>query len=73
METTEHDLTCKINELISLIKDKYPELYPMLEELKENFSPEPDVNMNPLQEYYDSLKQMLNKYILEHGKSDIQQ
>lgn len=75
METTEHDLNCKITELTLLIKDKYPELYITLSENTETFDcdEDPGVSTAKLQEYYDSLRHILNNYITEHGKSDLQE
>ena len=67
---SEKDLNAKILEITMLIQDKYPELSKYLAEMEDTISIEkdPSINSNNLQKYYDSLEQMLKKYILEHPK-----
>jgi hypothetical protein len=67
-EKEEGTLNSKILNITMKIKDQYPELSKYLEEMSETipYEKNPEMNSDHLQKYYDSLKAMLNKYILEH-------
>ena len=67
---SEKDLNAKILEITMLIQDKYPELSKYLAEMEDTISVEVNPSINPgnLQKYYDSLEQMLKKYMVEHPK-----
>ena len=58
-------LTKEINDLTTEIKDKYPELYPFLEEdtLTLTDHGDPEVHFESFTNYLDSLKQMKKHYI----------
>jgi len=64
----EKDLNAKILKITMMIKDQYPELSQFLEEMPTTIPNEkhPDVNLQNLKNYYDSLTALLNKYKLEH-------
>jgi hypothetical protein len=65
---SENDLNSKILKITMTIKDKYPELSKYLEEMQETIPGEktPEITLNNLKTYYDSLNSMLNKYMVEH-------
>ena len=67
-EKTEKGLNSKILEITMQIKDQCPELSKYIEEMRETIPDKknPEITLKNLQTYYDSLKSMLNKYILEH-------
>lgn len=67
---SEKDMNSKILEITLLIQDKYPELSKYLSEMPVTIPVDknPKVNFEYLQKYYDSLDQLLKKYILEHPK-----
>ncbi|MDQ3192805.1 MAG: hypothetical protein M3Q58_14515 [Bacteroidota bacterium] len=73
METRENQINKKILALTSLIKERYPELYIHLEEFNETMttSEHPDVNIKALEDYYESLKSMAEKYIEEKDKKEL--
>lgn len=67
---SEKDLNAKILEITLLIQEKYPELSKYLSEMPATIPVEknPEINAENLQKYYNSLDQLLKKYILEHPK-----
>lgn len=67
---SEKDLNAKILEITLLIQEKYPELSKYLAEMPATIPVEknPEINSENLKKYYDSLDQLLKKYILEHPK-----
>lgn len=62
------DLNSKILHVTMKIKGQYPELSKYVEEMTVTIPDEkhPDITLKNLNEYYDSLDAMLNKYLLEH-------
>lgn len=64
------DLNAKILEITTLIQEKYPELSKYLAEVPDTIPVDisPEINSESLQKYYNSLDQILKKYILEHPK-----
>jgi len=68
---TEKDLNAKILEITMKIKDHYPELSKYLEEMTVTIPDKqsPEVTIQGLKTYYESLNDMLNKYILEHPEN----
>lgn len=67
---SEKDLNAKILEITLLIQDKYPELSKYISEMPVTIpiAENPEINIQNLQKYYDSLDQLLKKYMLEHPK-----
>ena len=67
---SEKELNAKILEITLLIQDKYPELSKYLSEMSVSIPDEknPEIDAENLQKYYESLDQLLKKYILEHPK-----
>ncbi|PWA04785.1 hypothetical protein [Flavobacterium psychrotolerans] len=65
---SEKDINSKILEITMLIQNKYPELSKYLIEMPVTIpiDKNPKINSEYLQKYYDSLDQLLKKYILEH-------
>ncbi|MGE5318152.1 MAG: hypothetical protein ACM3ME_09155 [Chloroflexota bacterium] len=61
---TEQDMTVRINEITSLIQDKYPELLPYIAEIPVTVpsDPTPQVNNQILKDYYDSLYQIVKNH-----------
>ena len=69
-EQIENDLNAKILKITMKIKDHYPELFQYLEEmpvtvLSEN---DPEITLNHLRSYYESLNSVLNKYKVDYPK-----
>lgn len=69
MEKLIHALNERILSLTMRIKDNYPELMKYIDEMPVTVPNEPDphVRAKQLQAYYDSLKNILNKYAQGHG------
>jgi hypothetical protein len=67
---SEKDLNAKILQITMLIQEKYPELSKYLSEMSATIPIEEHLKINSeeLQKYYNSLDQLLKKYILEHPK-----
>jgi hypothetical protein len=67
---SEKDLNAKILEITLHIQTKYPELSKYLSEMPNTIpiEKEPVINAENLKNYYNSLDQLLKKYILEHPK-----
>jgi hypothetical protein len=68
----EKDLNAKIMKITMTIKDHYPELSPFLEEMPETVPSEndPEITLNHLKSYYESLKALLHEYKVESPKID---
>jgi hypothetical protein len=60
-----------INKLTSVIETEYPELYVFLNEDPITIPSEshPDIDLNIMKDYLDSLKILLEKYIESHKES----
>jgi len=69
-EKMEMDLNSKILKITMTIKDDYPELSKYLDEMPVTIPSEkdPEVTINLLKGYYESLYSILNKYKMEHPK-----
>jgi len=67
-EDAEADLNAKILKITMTIMDQYPELSKYIEEMPVTIPNEknPDITLNNLKTYYESLSLMLNKYKTEH-------
>jgi hypothetical protein len=65
---TEKDLNSKILKITMTINDQYPELSKYLEEMPVTIPVEknPEITLNNLKAYYDSLHSMLSKYTVKH-------
>ncbi len=65
---SETQLNTKIMNITMLIQEKYPELVPYLSEMPVTIPIEknPEINVENLHKYYNSLTEMLSKYLLEH-------
>lgn len=66
-----HKLTDKINKLTSLIEEKYPELYTFLDEnpITLDETDDPEMKIQALEDYCDSLSNMIEDHIASHEKS----
>ena len=66
---TEKELNSKILEITAKIKYSYPELEKFLREMPETIPnvTNPKINIKILQEYYDSLDSILEKYTESHN------
>jgi len=64
----EADLNSKILKITLTINEQYPELSKYIEEMPVTIPNEenPDITINNLKSYYESLSLMVNKYKLEH-------
>jgi len=69
-ERLEKELNAKILEVTMKIKDHYPELSKYLDEIPITIPSEkdPEITLNHLKGYYESLSTILNKYKLEYPK-----
>jgi len=67
-EELEKDLNSKILEITLTINEHYPELSKFIEEMPVTIPNEedPDINLNVLKTYYESLSMMLQKYKKQH-------
>ncbi|MDP2235409.1 MAG: hypothetical protein Q8J88_03145 [Bacteroidales bacterium] len=67
-EELEKDLNSKILEITLTIHEHYPELSKFIEEMPVTVPNEedPDINLNVLKTYYESLSLMLQKYKKQH-------
>ena len=65
---TETLLIEKIMSITSLVREKHPELMKFLEEMSVTIPNESDPNLNlkALNDYYNSLADLLKKYEIEH-------
>lgn len=68
---TESYLNDQILTITLNIKEKYPELYQYIEEMPVTIpnKKDPEINRKNLKTYLESLKTLLNKYILENPQS----
>ena len=69
-EQIENDLNSKILKITMKIKDHYPELSQYLEEMPVTVPSEndPEITLNHLRSYYESLNSVLNKYKVDYPK-----
>lgn len=69
-EHIEKDLNAKILEVTMKIRDHYPELSKYLDEMPVTVPSEkdPEITLNHLQTYYESLNSLLNKYKVDYPK-----
>ena len=69
-EQIEKDLNSKILKITMRIKDHYPELSQYLEEMPVTVPSEndPEITLNNLKSYYESLNSLLNKYKVDYPK-----
>lgn len=60
----DQELTARITQLTSLIQERYPELIPYINEIPVTMpnDPHPEVNHKILQDYYDSLSQIVRNH-----------
>ncbi|MCK9401958.1 MAG: hypothetical protein M0Q26_01030 [Chitinophagaceae bacterium] len=65
----------KILKITMRIKDQYPALSKYLEELPITIPNEskPEITIDNLKTYFDSLETMLNQYLLEHPEDSIKE
>ncbi|HET6245679.1 MAG: hypothetical protein H0V01_00325 [Bacteroidetes bacterium] len=80
MKPEERELIKKIVEISTVIQEKYPELLYELEEYNyytggeedpQKLQENPQVNYRSLASYLDTLKELLNKYLMEKNKKDL--
>jgi len=69
-ENTEKELNANILEVTMKIRDHYPELSKYLDEMPVTVPSEkdPEITLNHLQTYYESLNSLLNKYKVDYPK-----
>lgn len=69
-EQIENDLNSKILKITMRIKDHFPELSKYLEEMPVTVPSEndPEITLNHLRIYYESLNSLLNKYKVDYPK-----
>jgi hypothetical protein len=69
-EQMETELNSKILEITMRIKDHYPELTKYLEEMPVTVPTEnnPEITLNHLRSYYESLYSLLDKYKLDYPR-----
>jgi hypothetical protein len=69
-EQMEKVLNSKILKITMRIRDHYPELSKYLEEMPETVPSEndPEITLNHLRSYYESLNSILNKYKVDYPK-----
>ena len=65
---TEHELNADILKITMVIRDKYPELSKYISEMAVTIPDveKPEINIKRLQEYYNSLADILKKYAPSH-------
>lgn len=65
---TEQELNTKIMKITMVIQENYPELSKFLNEMPVTIPTEnhPQVTVNNLQKYYDSLLTLFRNYVAEH-------
>jgi hypothetical protein len=68
---TEKEISEDIIKITMIIKEKYPELSKYLLEMEETIpvAAHPEVSIKILEEYYNSLENLLKKYSSSHLKS----
>lgn len=62
-----------IIKITTTIKQKYPELSTFIIEMPENNSESQEVTIKSLEEYYNSLEGLLNKYVKTHSETEIKE
>ncbi|WP_310556954.1 hypothetical protein [Flavobacterium sp.] len=69
---TQEELNNDILQITMKIRDEYPELSKYLLEMHETIPDEihPKIKMQTLQDYYNSLEDLLKKYTPNHLKND---
>jgi len=69
-QNIEKELNSKILKITMTIKDHYPELSKYLDEMPVTIPTEkdPEITLNHLQTYYESLNSLLNKYKVNYPK-----
>ena len=67
---TEKELNLKITEITMLIRDKYPELSKYIAEMPDTIPNDnnPEMGVETLLEYYNSLESLVSNYDHEHGE-----
>jgi hypothetical protein len=70
---TEAELNDLILKITMKIQEKFPELNKYITEMPVTIpdSNNPEINLKKLQEYYDSLTALVNKYSPSHGSTNI--
>ncbi len=63
---TKLELEQQIIALSSRIQEDFPELYQFILEMRDNNLEKEAVNLKSLEEYYNSLTELVNKYMLTH-------
>jgi hypothetical protein len=65
---TEEELNADILKITTIIRDKYPELSKYISEMPITIPNEknPEINIKNLQDYYNSLSEILKKYAPTH-------
>ena len=66
MKTKIEELEQQIITLTTMIQHEFPELSTFILEMRDNNSDKEAVNLKNLEEYYNSLKELANKYMLTH-------
>jgi len=66
----EKEISDKIVSITTIIREKHPELLTFLNEMPITIPDEknPEINLKVLPEYYESLNNMLQKYLLEQKR-----
>jgi hypothetical protein len=68
---TKMQLEQSIIKITTTIKQEYPELSKFIIEMPENNSESEEVTIKSLEEYYNSLEDLLNKYAKTHSETEI--
>lgn len=70
---TEKELNAEILKITMTIKDNYPELSKYVEEMPVTLPDKtsPEINNEHLTNYYNSLKELLNKYVENQGTNGL--
>lgn len=68
----EKELNQKILKITMLIREHCPELSKFIEEMNETIPSQkkPEVTLENLKTYYESLQKMVDKYIIEHPSNE---
>ncbi len=72
---TEQELNAKILKITMVIRDNYPELHHYLNEMPVTIPVDqnPEINVQHLKKYYDSLVAIFRNYVAEHQLNYINQ
>jgi hypothetical protein len=70
---TKIQLEQNIIKITTTIKQEYPELSKFIIEMPENNSESEEVTIKSLEEYYNSLEDLLNKYAKTHSETEIKE